>query len=348
MSAEKAELTVEDSIKQAFAEVEEKNEAPEPEEEDAAPSKDEGRDTGSGRERDEGGKFTKQAKEKAEKQETPEKNATEPENQALEKTVAAPQSWSAQAKSQWAGLPDGVKAEIVKRESDIHRKLTSNEEDFNLGKSMKEIITPYMPIITAEGGTPAKAVQSLLNTAYQLRTAPPAQKAALIKQIATQYGVDWTQVNQQQAPVDPVMQQITSRLDGIESKFTQQNTLQEQQEQARITSEIQAFAANPANTYFEQVRSHMAALMGSNQAKDLQEAYDKAIWANSEIRPILLATQQKEQDDKRKAELAKKKKAAVSVTGSPGVSPPNSEKPKSRTVEEDLREVMDDVLASKF
>jgi hypothetical protein len=202
-----------------------------------------------------------------------------------------------------------------------------------------------MPIIQAEGSTPAKAVQSLLNTAYQLRTAGPAQKAALFQNLAEEYGVDLSAV-QQQEQIHPALRQMMEKINGLENTVTQQRTLQEHEEQARIHAEVNAFSADPKNTYFEQVRAAMAPLLGSGQAKDMQEAYDMACWANPQIRSTLIAAQTNEQAEKRKAEVAKKKQAAVSITGSPSAKPLNSTSPK-KSIEEELADVYDDVVGSR-
>lgn len=284
--------------------------------------------------RAEDGKFTKQSKAPKEV----------PVIEAVEKSQA-PQSWGAAVKSKWDALPPEVQAEISKREKDFHQAMTRNDGELSLGKEMKDVITPYMPIIQAEGGTPAKAVQSLLNTAYQLRTAPPERKAQLIHEIAQTYGVDLGQIQQvqQQTQLDPGMQQILSRINGIESKFTEYTTLQERQEHANVMEQISAFSADPSNVYFEQLKPSMAPLLASGQAKDLQEAYDMACWANPEIRSILLQKQQAEEAEKRKAEISKKKAAAVSVTGSPSVRT-SSSTPNQNSVEDDIRQAMEEIL----
>lgn len=353
MSAEKAEVTVEDSIKQAMAEVEEKHEEAN-EEASAEIPEDAGRDRPTGRDRDEGGKFVKQAKEKTEEA-APEKinqEIAEKPQAETQKPDAAPQSWGAGVKAEWNTLPPTVKAEIHKRESDIHQMMTRHDGELRLGREMKEVTVPYMALIQAEGGgSLASVVQGLLNTAYQLRTSSPEQKAQVVQKICETYGVplqQFAQVNQQQAHVNPEIKQVMDRLSGIEQKFTHQSTLQKQEEDARVTSEIQAFAANPANTYFEQVRTHMGALFGSGQAKDLQEAYDAACWANPQIRSVLIAAQETAAAEKRKTEIAQKKKASASVTGSPGLNASSTPSKTHKSAEESVREVFDDLMASKI
>lgn len=299
--------------------------------------------------RDENGKFVK----KSEK-ETPEPKEIEkpPGVTELEKPkYKVPKSWEAdeKIKADYEALPEHIKQALDKREKEVEYGFTKLDEERNFGKQLKEVITPYMPIITAEGGNPVAAVQSLLNTAYLLRTAPQERKAQLIQQIAQQYGVDLGSIQQQPNSyrlLPPEIQDLKSELDFLKNNITQQKTLQEQQEQAKIQGEIQAFAADPKNAYFEQVKAAMAPLLGSGQAKDLQEAYDMACWANPQIRSTLMAAQEKEQQEKRKSEIAQKKQASVSVIGSPGPQA-NSGKSK-KSLRDELSDVYDELAGSKI
>jgi hypothetical protein len=80
-----------------------------------------------------------------------------------------------------------------------------------------------------------------------------------------------------------------------------------------------------------------------SQSQVLKEAYDMACMANPTIRSTLEAAKAAEQEAKRKQEVAAKKRAASSVTGSPA-TPSNAKatNPKS-SVEDDLRAVMDEL-----
>jgi hypothetical protein len=115
--------------------------------------------------------------------------------------------------------------------------------------------------------------------------------------------------------------------------------LQEEMESDRIQSEIQAFAANPANKHFDEVKTIMGTLIRDGKAKGLQEAYDSAIWSVPSIRVELEAEADKAKAEKKKLEMAQKKKAAASVSGSPGMASPGKNAPQ-KSLEEELREQM--------
>jgi len=264
--------------------------------------------------------------------------------------LEAPRSWTGPMKEKWATLPPDVQAEITRRENDVHKMVTSSEGELRLGRELKDVITPYMPIIQAEGGTPATAVQSLLNTAYQLRTGTPERKAQLIQEIANTYGVDLGHLTQGQQPQDNYVRQLQMEIQNLKQTLNPQaiiGQLQEQQETARLMSDIEAFKSNPANKHFETVKAAMAPLLSSGQAKDLQEAYDMACWANPNIRSTLLQTQEAEKAAKRKAEMDAKKNAAVSVKGSPSAASGNAKTPE-RSLREELAANLAAVQGSKI
>lgn len=252
----------------------------------------------------------------------------------------APVALSGAIKAKWNELPEDVRAEWKKREDDIHRMMTAKEGELNLGRSIKEIAAPYEAVIRSEGGTVEGAFKDLLNTSYILRAGSPQQKAQAVMQAIQQFGVDLSLVGGQQQvnPLSAIQQQIQElrqQTDPVKIK----SQLQQEMERDRIAGEIQAFAANPANVHFEKVKPVMRALFESGQATDLQQAYDLAIWSDPSIRTELLKAQTAQEADKKKAEMAAKRKASASVAGSPGLASPNANAPQ-KSLEDELRDQM--------
>lgn len=255
------------------------------------------------------------------------------------KEVEAPVGLSAAAKAKWKELPQEVRDDIIRREEDSHRLASRQDEDRILGTKLKEIITPYMAQIRSEGGTAEGAVSDLLNTAYQLRTAPPNQKAQLVQQIIKAYGVDMNLISpESQGYVDPTIQELQNQIAQLQkmaNPATITKQLQEKMENDRIGTEVNAFASDPANVHYQTVKATMASLLGTGQAANLKEAYEMACFANPSIRSTLLAQQQTDETAKRKQEMEAKKKAGSSITGSPGTVVANSGSPE-RTLREEI------------
>jgi len=253
-----------------------------------------------------------------------------------------PVSLSGAFKAKWSELPADVRAEWKKREDDIHRQMTAQDGDLAVGRRLKEIASPYEAIIRSEGGTVEGAFKDLLNTAYILRAGSPQQKAQVIMQTVEQFNVDLSPYigqQQNQNPMAALQREIEYLRQNQVDPSKIKTQLQEEIERDRITSEIQTFAANPANKHFQEVKSIMGSLMASGKAKDLQEAYDSACWSIPSIRTELEAEAEKAKAEKRKAEMAAKKKAAASVSGSPGSASPNANAPQ-KSLEDEIREQM--------
>lgn len=225
----------------------------------------------------------------------------------------------------WKNLPPDVQRELNRREEDFRKAFANRDDEVVLGRRFTEIVGPYMAQMRAEGAEPLKAVAELLNTAYVLRTASPQQKGQLLWRTAQQFGADMRQIPQGQQAFDPNLHAVNQQLAALQAEIKKQDTLRQQQEQAGIDGLIQSFSADTAaHPYFEAVKGEMAALLQGGGAKDLQEAYDKAVWANPDIRSSLLAEQKTAEDKRVAAENAAKaekaKKAGSSVKGGPGMA----------------------------
>lgn len=231
----------------------------------------------------------------------------------------APTSWTATAKAEWEKLPDAIRQEVLRREDEMHKGLTKQDDERLTGKRFNEAINPFLPLINSTGAQPIAVIQDLLQTVYNLKTGTPEQKANTLRQIAQAYDVDVEGLSQPQPYIDPALETLQQRLDRME-QLEQQRAFQYQQSQEQqLSSEIAAFAAK--HEHYDKVSPHMAALLSNGIAQTLEDAYNQAIWANPDVRSILTANQQREADEKRKQEIQAKttaaKMAAGSVTGSP-------------------------------
>lgn len=314
--------------------------------------------TATARPRDERGRFVSVAESGDEK--APEKPVEPPSDQtaaAVEpekapetpkagKAPAPPIGWSAEAKARWHELPPEVQAAIVKREQDAAKLTGKMDEERAFGRELRSVIQPYLPLINAEGATPAQAVQALLNTAYILRSGSPEQKRAALMQVAQQYNVPLFSGEGQPSGSNEIMA-LRQQVQQLQAQLQQYTHGVEQQSIAAVQQDIQAFAADPAHSYFEEVKGHMAALLRSGAAKDLQDAYDQACWARPDIRETLLAQQRAEAEQKRRAEEQKRaeeaRRKAISLSGAPGVvapGKPNGNLSLREEITQNLRSVM--------
>jgi hypothetical protein len=243
--------------------------------------------------------------------------------------IPAPQSWTAVAKAKWNEIPAEVRAEISKRESDVHRQFTRIDEERQFARQMQQTLAPFAETIRAEGGNVHEIIQNVLNTARALRTADPQVKGQMLLNVARQYGADLQAAAQQQAAVPPHVVQMQSELHQLRNYVQQQQASQQQQqaaaqqaEQARVESEIETFRSDPKHPHFDTVRGVMAALIQSGEAANLDTAYSMAVYARPDIRNSLLAEQTAQANAavavQQKAQNARRK--GSSVRGGPGGS----------------------------
>lgn len=234
--------------------------------------------------------------------------------------AAAPPAWSNSVKAKWAALDPEVRAEITKREADVHKGFTKMDDERQFAKTMKEVVAPYEAIIRADGGTVPNAVQSVLNTAYILRTGDPQTKARAIQQVCQTYGIDLKLLAQPQGDVNPEVASLRTELQQLKGQMTQRQQAELQQMESQVLTTVETFAQDPKHPHFRAVSAHMGALMQAGEAKDMEQAYEMAVWARPELRQQLLADQTAKQQQAEAARVKTEKARAkgVSVRGGPG------------------------------
>jgi len=292
------------------------------------------------RDRDEQGKFA------ATSDKTPQaerKVLTVPNKDAVPvtpKPIDPPKGWTPAAKAKFAGLDPDVQKEVLRRETEIDHRLSTQDEDHLLGKKVRETAAPYLATIKAEGGTVDAAFGQFLNYAHIMRSGTPQQKAQALQAVAQMYNVPLGASPQQAAP-NQAFESVNQRIDRLERERQTETQQRQLQEQFSLSSQIESFAAEPGHEHFDTVRDLMGTLMMNGQAKDLAEAYEKAIWANPEIRSSLTAQQVSAAEQKRLTEIQQNtgaaKWASGSVTGGPGgINKPNGAIPE-RSLGDELR-----------
>jgi hypothetical protein len=220
---------------------------------------------------------------------------------------AAPQSWAKDRHEVWSKLPPDAQDYIEQRERQMHEGLSQYKEHHELGRAMRETVTPYMPILTAQGIDPPKAFASLLNAHYRLTQGSPEQRSAAYEQLGVTLGI--RQASQQQQ-VDPNVRAALERVERLEGALTQKQQQEYQQARVKTEAEVTAFASDPANTHFDDVAEDVIVFI--NAGMSLKDAYEKAVWANPVTRAKETARLQSEaqaslrEKSKQDAERAKK------------------------------------------
>lgn len=243
-------------------------------------------------------------------------------------SLRPPTSWSPTAKVAFEKLPPEVQQAVAKREEEVNNGFAKFQE--------YKPVERYMEMAKQSGTTLDKALENYVGIENRLRQDfqggitdlcqrqgihPVALANAILARhgaSSQQDGTGETQAHQPaQVDLSPVMQKITA----LESFINQQQS-------ATVNTEIQRFASDPKHTFFENVKADMGRLINSGQAEDLADAYDKACWANKEIRELLI--KQQAAPSAKPADAVQRAKAADKAIGgapSAGFVPASAIKP---------------------
>jgi hypothetical protein len=190
----------------------------------------------------------------------------------------APASWRDDIKPLYAGLPEPMKAYVHQRENELQQGFQKVAQRAGVAEAVLGEFAPYEAILSAEKANPVEAIRTLLQTAHALRTGGPEYKKAIILGLVQQYGVDMsTELNPNAARTEAQLAQLQN-----ERMYGQANA--QSQMTREIQTEYEAFANDPVNEFFPQVRQIMGGLVGQGYAKSLREAYDMAIGMHPEVR----------------------------------------------------------------
>lgn len=265
-----------------------------------------------------------------------------------------PSSWKKEAAADWSLIPAGVRQEIHRREQNMLDGIQQYKGAADFGHTLYKEFQPYEPMLRALNTNPAEATRQMLNQEYILRQGTPEQKGQLIAEAIQAYGIDPNLIRLEQggSQVPPELQQaltpLQQEVDRLKQELDQQRSQAQQATEAAtraqredVSQEVEGFrsalddSGKLKNPYFEQVRDDMSALLANGRASGLQDAYDKAVWANPEVRSKLIAQQRKAEREAAAKKAAEAKKAAAANVQDQGSLPG---KEATGTMEDTIRE----------
>jgi hypothetical protein len=264
--------------------------------------------------------------------------------QAAPQAVAAPASWSPLAREAWKAVPAAAQAEIARREQEMARFVGESSAARNIAEQFTRTIQPYLGTIQQEGVDPLTAVRNLMQVTQTLRSGTQYEKAQTLARIVQVYGVDiqtldaalvgaappeGQQANDPQYVQQAVQQALAPLYQAAQAR--QQQTIQQAEGEAR--SELEVFAQDPKNEFFQDLRHEMADIIElaekHGRQVTLQQAYERAAMLHPEVSKVMLARQQGVNARSLTQAAQRARSAAVSVRGSAPVGNPNPQEPTS-------------------
>jgi hypothetical protein len=279
--------------------------------------------------RDESGRFKAKGEQPAQTAEQPaqatEKPADAQEAAPAPATPAAPtppSRLSKAAQEAWSQAPDVLRAEVVRMQTELEAGL----EKYRVEAKAFEPLRPFDEMARQGGTTLDKALSAYVNMENLIRQDPVRGMMEVCKNA----GIDPRQIGEAlmgqqpsggaspevaalKAEIAALKQEVT----GVSSTFKQRDAL----------STVQEFAAK--HEHFEILAPSIEEMLRTGYAKDLQDAYAKALKLNADMLPA------KAEPPPQPTEPAPHtRKASLSVTGTPAAgSNPASRKPAGSTRE---------------
>lgn len=275
-------------------------------------------------ERDEQGKFKK-----------PEGVQAGPKSQPRQPGERAPASWRPDIREHWGSLPEPVRAEIQRRETEVARTLQETAEARKTAEAVMKTIEPYQAFIKAENSNPLQAIDNLMGTAARLRTGTAPELAQLVAGIVNQFGtgrfgngfiemLDSALAGQtprqdpQQVAIEQVLNQRLAPMQNMLTQFQQAQLAQQQQATQAAQNEVVTFLERAE--FGEDVREDMADIIEAAQRRGqnitLQDAYKKACLMNDNVRSVISQRVKARGAQQTTSAAQKARSAAVQVSGS--------------------------------
>lgn len=233
-----------------------------------------------------------------------------------------PSSWKKDYHEVWQTADPRLKEYAWQREEEMKKGVEPLLTKAQFADQIQEAINPYMNNIRGLGIEAPQAVKALMEADNILRNGSPQQKQQYFATLATQYGVN-LDGGLQQTPVDPNFYALQNELQQVRGEVTTWKQQQEAVQQQTLLDEINSFSQKAE--FFEDARPTMIQLLNSGVAKDLEDAYNKAVRLDTDLfERTQKASQAQAEAAKREAsnKAAKAARAAaVSVRSStPGVN----------------------------
>lgn len=276
------------------------------------------------RTRDEAGKFAQKPQEPKPAAEQQSKPETPPVARAEEQSTASgeqkPQEPARagpprnvplppKLREQWDTIPEPAREYILKREGEVSRVLSQTAEARRTAESFVKTLEPYRDMLTGE---PMQVVGGLLQTAAVLQRGSPHEKAQVLAQVLSGYHVDKTDlvariIEEQGVDIEqlagrlerggPTTQQAPHpyrdpRVDALEQRLAREDAARLQSARQEAAASYKTFAENAEFLDSPGVREAMEREMRAAAAQgvvmELQDAYDRVVWALKDTREVLL------------------------------------------------------------
>lgn len=250
---------------------------------------------------------------------------------SVDEYLDAPKSYKKEYAEKFKTLAPEWRKYLTEREKETERGFSDFGNKLNGYKWVDSVFQPRSERLSKSGiSQPQQYFEALAKIDDAINQDP----RGTIKTLIEAYGVNLADDNNSE------QNQLQQKISRLEQGFNSLNGFLANQRQAELRSTIESFisakdeAGNPVHPHFDKVKVVMGQLMKSGTAANIQDAYDKAVWLDPEIRGQLMA----EKNDK----ALKSKVAEAAIAKEAGFDP------KSKAVGTKPELSLEEELAQKF
>lgn len=211
--------------------------------------------------------------------------------------VEAPKSWSKEIAPEFTKLAKPVQEYIRKREEDFTNGISQYKQAADYGNAVHAVIQPYMAHLNSKGADVSNTLKFLLNADYLLATGTPERKSAFIRQVMKDSGITTEMLGAEPVQKSADVQALEQQVREMGGTLNQFQSAQLNERQQAIAKAVDTFASDPKNVYFAENSADIVKLI--NAGYTLEDAYEKAKWANPLTRAKEQARASKEEKDAR-------------------------------------------------
>ena len=244
-------------------------------------------------------------------------------------SIKAPVNWGPKERESWSKVPRNLQENIMRREKEVNTLMQTTAEARKTHDQMGQLTSQYGMALSDFGSNATEAASNLFSTVASLKMGSPMQKAQIVADMISTFGVDINTLDSAivgAAPTQEAQQNndfermLSERMAPFEAQMGQQKAYAQQQATQRQDSantEVANFQQNAE--FLNDVRHDMADMidMASKRGIDmsLEDAYKKACAVHPQISGVMAERAQRASLTGSSNSMSAKRNAASSVTG---------------------------------
>jgi len=244
----------------------------------------------------------------------------------------APQSWRPEVREKWASLPVEVQQEADRLDKEYQRILRDTAEARRMTSTVRETLAPFEGLARANGMDSLKYAGSVMQTAAALHMGAPAQKAAIVAQLISTYGIDVDAVNavmQGQAPAQTQQAMSPEQVQEMARRAYQEERQKTQTQELTSVAQQALDKTKPACEFWNDIGEQRIIKLAAGLIEDdlsmppdvaLKNAYDILAERTPAISGVLKQRRDAEAAKARIASTQQAKQAAGSIRTQPAAS----------------------------